>query len=717
MNKLKVNFLLGTKAQFIKSIPVINEAIKSGCDVILYDLNQHAKTTKYLLGKINTNLTYISLTKNEDDLGTYFDLIKWFSNIISKFVIFKKIKFNDEICIVHGDTLSTLLGVLIVKRGKGKLVLLEAGHAVPGIFKHFPESIIRITAAKLSRLLITNGQDQVEQLKKWGVKGDIFEISTNSILDSFKEVNLLDDKVSNKVTVAIHRNENLNNKRKMKLLTETIINISKDFDITWYLHIPTKNKLKKYNLYNKLSNSNIKLTELIPYDHFINELHNSEFVITDGGSLVEECQLLGVPTLVWREEHLDQNHLFTQGPNLFLSMYSTDKINYFLSNYKNLRRKISLNNALSPSKEIINSLNEFMKLKVVYVLGTKAQFIKCKHILENLVLNNINIVILDTGQHKNLTNKELQESGLAYEYLNISNNKSNVSTISEMFVWFFKIVFTIKNKRNLGNVRFCLVHGDTISTLIGLIYGKVHNYKTVHLESGYKSFNILKPFPEEIIRNIVTKFSDLLVVDGKTQLQNVKKYQNKKNIIEISRNTIVDSLIELKNNFPIDLKNNLTVTVHRTENIYSKKKLLLLINLLRELQHKYNFDYINWFCHDVTLNAINKYKLQKLLQKNNIIIKNLETHSIFLNELICSRLVITDGGSIAEECSLLGINTVIWRDLVENESYLNNHVILSKYSFETIFTFIDNMNNIIPSLNIESSPSKELVKKLIQYIN
>ncbi len=50
---LKINFLLGTKAQFIKTIPVINEAIKRGLDVTLFDLKQHAKTTEGLKEKID----------------------------------------------------------------------------------------------------------------------------------------------------------------------------------------------------------------------------------------------------------------------------------------------------------------------------------------------------------------------------------------------------------------------------------------------------------------------------------------------------------------------------------------------------------------------------------------------------------------------------------------------------------------------------------------
>ena len=708
--------MLGTKAQFIKTIPVINESIARGYEVSLYDLNQHAKTSKQLLKKIDSGYSYVSLTKNQEDLGTYSDLIKWFFYIVFNFLIIKKLKFKNEVCIVHGDTLSTILGAFITRKGSGTLVLLEAGHPVPGVLDHFPESIIRYITAKISKILIANGQDQVKQLKKWKVKGKIIEISTNSILDSFKKVTLYDHKASNKVTVAVHRNENLNNRKRMELLVKTIINASADYDITWYLHIPTRNKLKKYKLIDKLTNANVNLKELIEYDKFINELHNSVFVITDGGSLVEECQMLGVPTLVWRNEHLDQNHLFEKGKNLYLSNYNQNDIKFFLSNYINIDRNVDIDLNTSPSKEIINELNEWMSYKIIYVLGTKAQFIKCKHILENLISRNIKIIIIDTGQHKEFTTNELGESGLIYEYINISKNKVNVSSIYAMVVWFLKIVFSLKNKHSLGNVSFCMVHGDTVSTLVGLLYAKYNGYKTVHLESGYKSFNLFKPFPEEIIRNIVTKYSDFLIVDGKTQLNNVAKYKEKKKIIEIPRNTIIDSLNEFNFKNPTDVKNNLIVTVHRTENIYYKKKMLLLIELLKEIQIKYSFDNINWFCHDVTLNAIRKFKLEELIKNNNIELKNLITHDSFISELRSSKLIITDGGSIAEECSILGLNTIIWRDVVENEEYLNEHVILSKYNFETIFKFLNVMKNRRNNFKKFNSPSEELVKQLVEYL-
>ena len=52
------------------------------------------------------------------------------------------------------------------------------------------------------------------------------------------------------------------------------------------------NKLKQAPL-DKFTNANINLKEPIEYDKFINELHNSVFVITDGGSY-KKCQLVSL---------------------------------------------------------------------------------------------------------------------------------------------------------------------------------------------------------------------------------------------------------------------------------------------------------------------------------------------------------------------------------------------------------------------------------------
>ena len=61
--------------------------------------------------------------------------------------------------------------------------------------------------------------------------------------------------------------------------------------------------------------------------------------------------------------------------------------------------------------------------EILYVLGTKAQFIKSKFILENLIKNDFKVFILDTGQHKEITSSELNYFKNNFEYISISDNK------------------------------------------------------------------------------------------------------------------------------------------------------------------------------------------------------------------------------------------------------------------------------------------------------
>jgi UDP-N-acetylglucosamine 2-epimerase (non-hydrolysing) len=351
-------------------------------------------------------------------------------------------------------------------------------------------------------------------------------------------------------------------------------------------------------------------------------------------------------------------------------------------------------------------------MNVVYVLGTKAQFIKCKYILQYLYDSGIKLIIADTGQHKEITKNELKNVSFQYKYVQLSKNNKNISSIASMFFWFFKMVFT-KRSNKFNDTQYCLIHGDTLSTLTGLIFGKVNKLKIVHLESGYKSHNLLRPFPEEIIRNIVSRFSDVLVVDGPEQFENVKHFNHKKEIIKLDSNTIYDSAVNsIEKN--ITYENKLIVTIHRTENVYNKKRLLNFVNLLVKIKKLEKFDKIIWFCHDITFNSLKRNNLIRLLSENDVQLNNLLTHQEFLSQILSSSMVITDGGSIAEECSILGLNTIIWRDVVENKRYLKENVILSEYRVDRILDFILNLKKSELKLDTKSSPSEDFVKKFLQ---
>lgn len=351
--------------------------------------------------------------------------------------------------------------------------------------------------------------------------------------------------------------------------------------------------------------------------------------------------------------------------------------------------------------------------KILYVLGTKAQFIKSKFILENLIKNNFKIYILDTGQHKEITSSELNYFKNNFEYISISENKKNISSIFSMINWFIKIIFSANKIDKLKDVKYCLIHGDTISTLIGLIIGKKNNLQVVHIESGLRSYKWFKPFPEEIIRTIVTRYSDILSVDSEEAENNIRKYRDKKKIIRLSRNTIYDSVVMTLRDEKHTNNDTLIVTIHRTENIYNKKRLKSLVSLLSKLKNENLFSEIEWYCHDITINALERNKLVESLNNIDVGLNKLLLHDDFINKIYSSKAVITDGGSIAEECSIMNLRTVLWRDVVENKEYLNNNMLLSKYNHDEILHFLKEVYDNNKILLNDTSPSQEFVEQLI----
>ena len=79
----------------------------------------------------------------------------------------------------------------------------------------------------------------------------------------------------------------------------------------------------------------------------------------------------------------------------------------------------------------------------------------------------------------------------------------------------------------------------------------------------------------------------------------------------------------------LDKKNTLTVTVHRTENIYDKKQLKKFVDLLISISDLNLFESINWYCHDITKSAIEKYNYEKKFFENKINLNALIPHNEF----------------------------------------------------------------------------------------
>src|SRR5690606_1757706 len=160
-----------------------------------------------------------------------------------------------------------------------------------------------------------------------------------------------------------------------------------------------------------------------------------------------------------------------------------------------------------------------------------------------------------------------------------------------------------------GESGIVLVHGDTFSTLIGAIMGRIAKLKVGHVESGLRSFNIFHPFPEELTRLATFRLSDVMFCPGDWAVENLKAYSGKK--INIHANTLFDALCMAKN-FPTPSNLSIPscefgiVTLHRFENLHAKSTLLKLINIVEYIALTQQLLFI---LHKPTDHQVNKYGL------------------------------------------------------------------------------------------------------------
>ena len=151
------------------------------------------------------------------------------------------------------------------------------------------------------------------------------------------------------------------------------------------------------------------------------------------------------------------------------------------------------------------------------VLGTKAQLVKMAPVMVRLREREIPYRFVHTGQHQATMNEMLEEFALKLPDVVLHAGRDIVS-IPQMAVWMAKILGLCLTRR--GEIfgpepsGIVLVHGDTFSTLLGALMGRVARLRVGHVESGLRSFDLFHPFPEEITRLLTFRLSDSLYCPG-----------------------------------------------------------------------------------------------------------------------------------------------------------------------------------------------------------
>lgn len=352
-----IHVFIGTKAQYIKTAPLLRLLEAERVPYHLIDSGQHAALSVDLRAELGVPEPDVVMG-NSADVSSIPQALRWSLGLAAKLGSRRRLRaevFGDlgGVCVVHGDTPSTLLSTLMAKRAGLAVAHLEAGLRSYRLFHPFPEELIRMIVMRRADLLFAPDAEAVENLRTMGVKGRVVPLAANTSVEAVRWTGSVAEGTGGRAVVTMHRVENLHRASRVEALVDLVVRLAVTHDITFVVHEPTKAVLESGTHADRLRAAGVELTPLMPHAGFIQRLASAPFVITDGGSVQEECALLGVPTLLWRDRSERPNGI---GANVVLSHYEPARIDAFIADLDDLRRPASVPD-VSPSKQILAELH------------------------------------------------------------------------------------------------------------------------------------------------------------------------------------------------------------------------------------------------------------------------------------------------------------------------------------------------------------------------
>lgn len=218
-------------------------------------------------------------------------------------------KIKPDAVLILGDTNSSLCAIP-AKRRKIPIFHMEAGNRCFDF--RVPEEInrrivdvisdINLTYSEIARqYLISEGFDKNRVINTGSPMKEVLDFYMNKI-NSSKIIKQLKISKNKYFLVSIHREENVDNERRLNRLPEILNNLSKDFKIPVIVstHPRAKKMIEASNL--KFS-KDIRFLEPFSFTDYCNLQINSKCVLSDSGTITEESSILNFPAINLRVSH------------------------------------------------------------------------------------------------------------------------------------------------------------------------------------------------------------------------------------------------------------------------------------------------------------------------------------------------------------------------------------------------------------------------------
>ncbi|MGD0780977.1 MAG: UDP-N-acetylglucosamine 2-epimerase (non-hydrolyzing) [Dehalococcoidales bacterium] len=299
---MKLMTVLGTRPEIIRLSIIIGKLDKH-CEHILVHTGQNFEE------KLN-QVFFSDLKVREPDYHLGIKADSFAEQVGKIFVGTEKLilKEKPDRVLILGDTNSGLSSIIFRRMGI-PVFHLEAGNRCYD--DRVPEEINRRIIDHSSTVLLPYTHKSKENLLAEGIPGEAIHVIGNPIyevichyakqIEKSRMLNGLDLQPQRYFLVTAHRAENVDDKERLNNLLRALDAINKKYHlpVICSLHPRTKSKMKQFGL--KVSNKAIRLLEPFGFFDFISLEKQARCVITDSGTVQEECCILKVPNITIRD--------------------------------------------------------------------------------------------------------------------------------------------------------------------------------------------------------------------------------------------------------------------------------------------------------------------------------------------------------------------------------------------------------------------------------
>ncbi len=306
-------------------------------------------------------------------------------------------------------------------------------------------------------------------------------------------------------------------------------------------------------------------------------------------------------------------------------------------------------------------------MKILTILGTRPEIIRLSRVIEKLDQVSEHI-LAHTGQNydPNLNEVFFQQLGVRSPNFYFNARGSLGEQIGVILTETEKLLLSERPDK-------VLLLGDTNSALSAII-AKRMGIPVYHMEAGNRCYD--DRVPEEVNRRIIDHSSDILMPYTERSRQNLLQEGIPGRRIYVTGNPILEVIEHYGGQ--IDASNILTtldihageyflVTLHRSENVDTEARLRQFAGALDQLQKQYQRPVI------VSTHPRTRSKLEMFdVTVSNPGIRLLQPFGFFdfvalEKNAFC---VLSDSGTVQEECAIFGVPNVTLRDVTERPETL-----------------------------------------------